>query len=161
MVSYCFRVKVLPILVIWKNGLESLFPKFITSWTGKQIITIYILSSTSRSKGYYTIKFVKLIENNTRSIFLEKSCKKFGITIENIFGSTVWKLILFVLFVHVKCWPLGFISYEAFLKHKSFLSCMIFPLLLIVANNDLRIPKLSLKEHHNSKHITEPFNYLW
>ena len=30
------------------------------------------MSSTSRSKGNYTVKFVKLIENNTRSIFLEK-----------------------------------------------------------------------------------------
>ena len=54
----------------------KLLPKFMTSQTGLQIITIHILLSISRSKGNQTMKFCQLIEYNVRNIFLQKSCKK-------------------------------------------------------------------------------------
>ena len=61
-----------------ENGLTGkarLISKFITSQTGKQTITIYILSSISRRKGNQAIKFVLLVEYNMRIIFFEKSYK--------------------------------------------------------------------------------------
>ena len=48
----------------------------MTSQTGKQIITIYLLPNVSRSKGNQTIKFGQSMENNLWIIFLEKSNKK-------------------------------------------------------------------------------------
>ena len=50
----------------------------MTSQPGKQTIAIYILSSTSRSKGNQTMKFGQLTEYNMRNIFLEKPCTKCG-----------------------------------------------------------------------------------
>ena len=50
-----------------------LISKYMTSLTGKQIITIHILPNISRGKGNQTVKFIQLIEHNVRNIFLEKS----------------------------------------------------------------------------------------
>ena len=61
-----------------ENGLTGkarLISKFITSQTGKQTITIYILSSISRRKGNQAIKFVLLVEYYMKIIFFEKSYK--------------------------------------------------------------------------------------
>ena len=44
----------------------------------KQIIAIHIFPKISRSKDNQIMKFGQLIEYNTRSIFLEKSCTKYG-----------------------------------------------------------------------------------
>ena len=59
-----------------KKGLTRkvrLISKFMTSQTGKSIITIHILPNISRSKGNQTMKLRQLIEYNMRNIFLEKS----------------------------------------------------------------------------------------
>ena len=50
-----------------------LIQKYMTSQTGKQIITIHILPNISRNKIYQTMKVGHLIEYNIRNIFLEKS----------------------------------------------------------------------------------------
>ena len=50
----------------------------MTSQPGKQTIATHILPNISRSKGNPTMKFGQLIEYNMRSIFLEKSCTKYG-----------------------------------------------------------------------------------
>ena len=52
----------------------SLFSKFVTSSTEKQIIAIDILLNISRNEGNQAMKFSQLIEYNMRNIFLEKSC---------------------------------------------------------------------------------------
>ena len=52
--------------------------KFMTSYTGKQIIEINILPNISRSKGNLAIKFGQLIDYNVRNIFLQISCRKLG-----------------------------------------------------------------------------------
>ena len=90
---------------MYKNGLirkVRLFSKFMTSQAGKQTIAIHILPNISRSKGNQTMKFGKLIENNMRNTFVEKSYTKCsGETIPRsfskkselmyIFGSVVLK----------------------------------------------------------------------
>ena len=49
------------------------------SQTGKQMITIHIMSNICKSKGNQTIKFGQLTEYNMRNIlFFEKSYKKCG-----------------------------------------------------------------------------------
>ena len=48
-----------------------LIQKYMTSQTGKQIITIHILPNISRNKIYQTMKVGHLIEYNIRNIFLE------------------------------------------------------------------------------------------
>ena len=50
----------------------------MASQPGKQTFAIHILSYISRSKDNQTVEFGQLIEYNTRKIFLEKSCPKFG-----------------------------------------------------------------------------------
>ena len=50
----------------------------MTSEAGQQIITIFILSYISRSKGNQTMKFGQLIEYNTKDIFHEKPYTKCG-----------------------------------------------------------------------------------
>ena len=45
----------------------------MTSQTGKQIITIYILPNISKSKHNQAMKFGSFIEYNMRNYFLEKS----------------------------------------------------------------------------------------
>ena len=52
--------------------------KCITSQTGQQIITIYILPNISRSKDNQVMKFGQLIKYNARNIFLGKLCPKCG-----------------------------------------------------------------------------------
>ena len=52
--------------------------KFMMSQTGRQIITMHILANISRSKSSQKMKFVQLIENNMRNIFLENSYTKCG-----------------------------------------------------------------------------------
>ena len=49
---------------------------FMTSETGKEIITIYIFPIIPRSKGNQMIKFGQLIEYKMRNSFLQKSCRK-------------------------------------------------------------------------------------
>ena len=49
----------------------------MTSQTGQQITTMYVLPSISRSQGNHTTKFGQLIEHNIRNIFLEKSYTKY------------------------------------------------------------------------------------
>ena len=64
-----------------ENGLIKtvrLISEFMTSSTGKLIITIHILPNFSRSKGNQTMKFDQLIQYNMRNIFLEKSTTKCG-----------------------------------------------------------------------------------
>ena len=51
----------------------NLISEFMTSQTGKQIITIHILLNISRRKGNQSMKFDQLIEYNVRNIFLQKS----------------------------------------------------------------------------------------
>ena len=48
----------------------------MTSQLGYQTIAIHILPNISKSKGNQTMKFEKLIEYNTRNIFVEKSYTK-------------------------------------------------------------------------------------
>ena len=48
------------------------------SQPGTQTIAIHILPCISRSKDNQTVKFGQLIEYNTRKIFLEKLCPKYG-----------------------------------------------------------------------------------
>ena len=55
--------------------LDKIFSKFMTSSTGKQMLTIHILPGISRLKGNKTTKFVPLIEY-VRNINLEKSYTK-------------------------------------------------------------------------------------
>ena len=60
---------------MWENYLIKklrITAKFITSPTGKRIITIYILMSISSSEGKQTMKFAQLTEYDMRNIFLEK-----------------------------------------------------------------------------------------
>ena len=67
--------EVVSTFVMQENGLigkARLISKFITSQTGKQTFTIYILSSISRRKGNQAIKFVLLVEYNMRIIFFRK-----------------------------------------------------------------------------------------
>lgn len=51
----------------------------MTSYTEKQTITIHISINISRGKDNKTIKFGQLIEDNTKNIYLEKSCRKYGV----------------------------------------------------------------------------------
>ena len=81
--SFCFQdiLNFCPVfLVMQKNGLIRrlrLISKFMTSQTGKQIITTHILPNISRTKNNQTMKFGHAIEYNTRNIvFLEKSYTK-------------------------------------------------------------------------------------
>ena len=47
------------------------------SQTGQQIITIHILTSILRSKGYQAMKLGQLIiKYSVRNIFLQESCRK-------------------------------------------------------------------------------------
>ena len=46
----------------------------MTTSTGRQIISIDVLSNISRNNGNYTMKVGKLIEQNVQTIFLRKSC---------------------------------------------------------------------------------------
>ena len=69
----------LDFLVMYKNGLTirlRLIPKFMTSQTGQQIMTIHVLPNISRSKDNQTMKYGPLIWYNMRSIFLQKLCRK-------------------------------------------------------------------------------------
>ena len=58
---------------MWENGLMRklrYISKLMTSQTGKQTITINILTGISMSKGNQTINLGQLIEYNMRNIFL-------------------------------------------------------------------------------------------
>ena len=50
----------------------------MTSQPGKQATSTHILPNISKSKGNHKIKFGRLIEYNTKNIFLEKSITKCG-----------------------------------------------------------------------------------
>ena len=108
------------------------------SQTGQQMITIQIFPNISRSKSNQTKKFRQLRKYGMMNIFLKKSYKiiKWGgeasprgfneksklsiyICINSIY--------LFFLYVQVeiyqnilklRCWPIVFILYKAFLKNK-------------------------------------------
>ena len=49
---------------------------FMTSQAGQKIITIYILTNTSKSKFNQAMKFGQSVEYNRNNMFFEKSCKK-------------------------------------------------------------------------------------
>ena len=71
----------LDVLFMQKNGLVRkirLISNFMRSQTGKQIITIHILPDISRCRGNQTVKFDQLIKYNMSSIFIKKSCAKYG-----------------------------------------------------------------------------------
>ena len=55
----------------------------MTSQPGKQTIAIHILPDISRSKSNQTMSFGRLIEYNTRNIFLERYIGKY--LVENLF----------------------------------------------------------------------------
>ena len=57
-----------------ENGLikKLLVSKIVTSQTGKQIISIHVLSNVSRSIGNQIMTFGQFIEHNMRNIFLKK-----------------------------------------------------------------------------------------
>ena len=58
---------------MWENGLIRklrIIPKFMTSQTGKQMVTIHILPNIARSKDNQIMKFDQLIEINVRNMFL-------------------------------------------------------------------------------------------
>ena len=57
--------------------LENVDLKFMTSHTGKQIVTRYTFHHISKSKGNQTMKFGGLIEYSLRKIFLENSFTKY------------------------------------------------------------------------------------
>ena len=111
----------------------------MTSQTGQQIITIYILCNISRSKGNQTMKLGQLREYNMRNIFLEKSYTKCGGEASfrpfhkksklciSIYQQPEMLWSLFLLYVQVevyqnilklRCWPLVFTFCKAFLKKK-------------------------------------------
>ena len=114
--------------------------KSMMSQTGQQIITMHILPNISISKGNQSIKFGQLIEYNMRNIFLEKwytKCsreaslrnfyKKSKLSIKFLDQQSEMLWSLFWLYVQVevyqsilklRCWPLAFTLYKAFLKNK-------------------------------------------
>ena len=47
----------------------------MTSQAGQKIITIYILTNTSKSKFNQAMKFGQSIEYNRKNMFFQKSCK--------------------------------------------------------------------------------------
>ena len=57
---------------------KRLISKFLTSKTGKQIITIHVLLNITRREGNQTMKFGQLIEYNTGKFFSKKSNTKCG-----------------------------------------------------------------------------------
>ena len=73
----------------------------MTSQTGKQSVTIVILSDISRSKDNQKMKFGQLFQDD-QIFFFEKSCTKSGgepiprIKTEHISRSTAWDLKQFV-----------------------------------------------------------------
>ena len=76
--------------------------KFLTSQTGKQIITINILPNFSRSKSNQKIKFVQSIEFNMRNIFLANHTQNM---MDKLFAHPFlknlnqWSKVLYVLFL--------------------------------------------------------------
>ena len=81
--AFCFIWKVVFVLKIfkfcpnifghvvkWLVKKNKLISKFMTSSTTKQIITMHILPTVSRSKVNQTSKFGQLIECNVRKNFL-------------------------------------------------------------------------------------------
>ena len=108
----------------------------MTSQPGKQIIAMHILPNISRSKGRQATKCGQLIEQKMRNTFLEKSYTKCGGVIIPKHFSTKSKLnilwinsLKFYKFVVVfqaecyrnilklRCRPLTFTSYKAFLEN--------------------------------------------
>ena len=68
-------------------GKLSIISEFMTSQTGKQIITLHILSNISRSKRNQTVRFRQFLEYNMRNIFLKQSYGKWcGETIPTPFS---------------------------------------------------------------------------
>ena len=68
-------------MVKYEGGLIRKIPlisKFMTSRTGKQVITIHILLHISRSKGNQNMKFGQLAEHNMKNIFLQKTENEAG-----------------------------------------------------------------------------------
>ena len=57
----------------------------MTSQSGQQTSTIHILPNISRSKGDQTMKFGQLIEYNKSNIFFQKSCRKWGRLVPDLF----------------------------------------------------------------------------
>ena len=47
----------------------------MTSQTGKQMITLHLLTNISRAKGNHAMKLGQSIKYNVRNFFLQKSCR--------------------------------------------------------------------------------------
>ena len=104
----------------------------MTSQPGAQTIAIHILPNISRSKGSQAMKFVQLIDYDTRNIFLEKSyrkcieetiprpfSKKLKLRISlNIFVFIVCQVEGYQNILKLSCRSLAFVSYKDFLKSK-------------------------------------------
>ena len=73
---FLYHLKVLFVLKIFNfcpdffghAGKRLVISNFMTSQTGKPIVTIHILPNISRSTGNQTIKFGQLIEYNVKNI---------------------------------------------------------------------------------------------
>ena len=72
-----------------------LISKFMTSQSGKQIISIDILPNISRSIGNHTMKFGQLIEYNMRHIFLKKNYT------QNLMGNIVTNPFIKIKIEHI------------------------------------------------------------
>ena len=110
----------------------------MTSHTGKQKITIHILSNILKSKDNQTMKFGQLKEYNMRNIFLEKpytkcgqetSSRPFSEKLKLSMSPDQYSKVLYIFFIicqvegyqkilKLSFRPLSFISYKAFLKNK-------------------------------------------
>ena len=72
----------------WESCLVS---KFITSQTGKQVITIHILPNISRSKGNQAIRLDQLLKYSLRYTFHQKSWRKWCSKTSSRPLSVFWK----------------------------------------------------------------------
>ena len=120
----------------------------MTSYTGKQRITVHILPNISRSKGNKTVKYGQLMEYNMKNILLEKSCTKYGgeTSLRSLFKKSKLNIpldqqsetlhSLFWLYVQVeiyqnmiklRCWPLHLTLCKAILKTKRGLELVSLP----------------------------------
>ena len=79
-----------------RPGSTPLISKSLTSQLVKQAIATQILPNISRSKGNQTMKLGQSIEYQMRTIFLEKSCTKYGVETIAISFSKKSKLSIFL-----------------------------------------------------------------
>ena len=106
----------------------------VTNW---ETITNHILPDISRSKGNQTITFCHLIDYNKRNIFLKNHKVWRRNWSQTLFKNSILSISLYHLsevykncfycmpqvedyqnILKLRCWPLAFSSYKAFLKHE-------------------------------------------